>query len=204
MVATPIIQALLILLSLEPDSRLDMRSLSRRIRDGDREAFKILFDACYDKLLRFLIARGTRDSVAQDIIQNAFLYIWENRSKIDEGKSLRSYLYRIAYTRMLNHIKAQKKYDDTEEALQKELSDSDPVEELKARELMQVVDDAVRNMPPKRRAVFELCFMQEFTYKESAEMLEISVNTVENHMQKAFKDVRSAVSSFYEKTLSDT
>lgn len=199
-----LVQFLLVLLALEPDEKLDSKTLSRKIKQGDQQAFESFFNAHYDKLFRFLIARGIRDSVSQDLIQNAFLYIWENRSKIDEDKSLRSYLYRIAYTRMLNHIKAQKKFDESEDIFQNEFSDSDPAEELNAKELMQVVEEAVRNMPPKRRAVFELCFMQEFTYKETAEMMEISVNTVENHMQKAFKDVRTSVNAFYEKNLSDT
>lgn len=168
------------------------------IRKGDKRAFHKFFNAYYDQLLRFLSARGMSLAVAQDLIQNAFIYIWEHREQIEADKSLRSYLYRIAYTRMLNHIKSQKKFDSEVSPGEQGHSLENPEEELRGKELMDVVQTAVDNMPDKRKAVFELCFMQEFTYRETAEMMKISKNTVENHMTKAFKDVRSAVNVFYE------
>lgn len=192
------VHIIFILLALGAGELLDSREISRQIRNGDRRAFQKFFDTYYDQLIRFLRARGTSMAVAQDLIQNAFLYIWEHREQIEEDKSLRSYLYRIAYTRMLNHFKAQNKFDDEATPNEQEYSIENPEEELKGKELMDVVQSAVDQMPEKRKAVFELCFMQEFTYKETAEMMEISKNTVENHMTKAFKDVRTAVNLFYE------
>ncbi|MBO6870351.1 MAG: RNA polymerase sigma-70 factor [Balneola sp.] len=168
------------------------------IKEGDKQAFQKFFDFYYDPLIRYLRARGSSTDVAQDIIQNAFLYIWEHRDQIEEDKSLRSYLYRIAYTRMLNHFKSQNKFNDDATPNEYEYALENPEEELKGKELMEIVQNAIDGMPEKRKAVFELCFMQEFTYKETAEMMSISKNTVENHMTKAFKDVRIAVNYFYE------
>ena len=187
-----------LLLALNTGKLLDSKEISRLIKAGDKQAFHKFFDAYYDPLIRYLRARGSSTDVAQDIIQNAFLYIWERRDQIEEGKSLRSYLYRIAYTRMLNHFKSQNKFNDEVNPNEHEYALENPEEELKGKELMEIVQNAVDSMPEKRKAVFELCFMQEFTYKETAEMMNISKNTVENHMTKAFKDVRNAVNYFYE------
>lgn len=189
---------ILLLLALQSGDEQDSVSLSRRIKAGDPSAFQEFFDAYYDPLIRYLRARGTSLDVAQDLIQNAFLYVWENRKKINENKSLRSYLYRIAYTRMLNHIKSRDKFDDDAVPHEFERTSEHPEEALKAKDLMEMVQKAIEEMPEKRRAVFELCFLQEFTYKETADMMKISKNTVENHMSKAFKEVRKAVSDFYE------
>lgn len=198
MSGTAIIHILFLLLALRAGEHLDSIETSRLIKSGDKKAFQKFFDEYYDQLIRFLMARGTDLAVAQDLIQNAFLYIWENRSDIDQNKSLRSYLYRIAYTRMLNHFKSNKKFDYEADPNDQKFAQEDPEETLKGKELFQIVQSAVDKMPEKRKAVFELCFMQEFTYKETAELMEISKNTVENHMTKAFKEVRSAVNSFYQ------
>ncbi len=198
MTGTAIIHILFLLLALRAGEHLDSIEISRLIKSGDKTAFQKFFDEYYDQLIRFLIARGTDLAVAQDLIQNAFLYISENRSDIDQNKSLRSFLYRIAYTRMLNHFKSNKKFDYEADPNDQKFAQEDPEETLKGKELLQIVKAAVDKMPEKRKAVFELCFMQEFTYKETAELMEISKNTVENHMTKAFKEVRSAVNSFYQ------
>ena len=167
---TAIIHILFLLLALRAGEHLDSIETSRLIRSGDKTAFQKFFEEYYDQLIRFLMARGTDLAVAQDLIQNAFLYIWENRSDIDQNKSLRSYLYRIAYTRMLNHFKSNKKFDYEADPNDQKFAQEDPEETLKGKELFQIVQSAVDKMPEKRKAVFELCFMQEFTYKETAEL----------------------------------
>lgn len=204
---------LLVLLASMAGKMLDDKELSAEIRKGNKEAFQEFFDRYYDALFRFLRAKGTDTATAKDLIQNAFLYIWENRNKIDETKSLRSYLYRVAYTRMLNHVKYQKRFKDPqpdedeyngnpEDVFTDDDQLSQP-EMMEGKELLDIVKRAIHNMPEKRAMVFEFCFMQEFTYKETAGMMDISVNTVENHMTKAFKDVRKAVKEYYPEGISE-
>lgn len=192
------IQLLILLLAVRGGKNASSKEIARRIKEGDESAFKEFFDAHYNLLYRFLKSKGISNDIAEDLIQNAYLYIWEKRKNIDENKSLRSYLYKIAYTRMLNHVKYQKRFEEAE-IQEKEYADAGPEEKLRGKQLKDILQKLIESMPDKRGAVFELCFIQEFTYKETAEMMEISVNTVENHMTKAFKDIRPVIESLYNK-----
>ena len=195
MVDTAMIQLVLLALASSTAEELDDRALSRRIKQGDHQAFQSFFDGHYDSLLRFLLSKNIDSQTAQDLIQKAFLYIWEHRYNIDPEKSLRSYLFRIAYTRMLNHHRDNKKFN-TEQAVPARKTDLTPEDSARASDLQNAIERALQKMPDKRGTVFQLCFMQDLTYREAAKILEVSVKTIENHMGLAFKDMRQALQKF--------
>lgn len=185
---------LLLLLGAAVDSDTDDHGLYLRIRNGDQKAFKIFFEKHHDELFRYLKQKGLAKEAAEDLIQKAFVYIWENRDGIDETKSLRAYLFRIAYTRMLNLFRDHSKFDKNQEVPDVAESQNSADEALNRRELNNAIEKAISAMPDKRQEVFRLCFLQEFTYKEAAETLEVSVKTIENHMGLALKDLRASLS----------
>lgn len=187
------IHLILIQLALSSDGGLDSPELLRSIRQGDHKAFRKFFDRHHKHLYHFLLKRGVSEQVAEDLIQQAFLMIWEKREEIDETKSLRAYLFRIAYTRMLNHIRDHKKFSSTEPV---NPVTATPDEVMVHEELKEKIEAAISAMPEKRQTVFRLCFLQEFSYKEAASTLDISVKTVENHMGLALKDLRNALKTF--------
>ena len=76
-----------------------------------------------------------------------------------------------------------------------------PESDVDYRELLQIVKQAIKDMPEKRGLVFESCFMNQHTYKETAKAMDVSVKTVENHMTLAFKDLRAVLSDTYEEEL---
>lgn len=165
-----------------------------KIKKGDQKAFKKFFDTHHQELFRYLRSKGVGREAAEDLIQKAFIYIWENRTSIDEDKSLRAYLFKIAYTRMLNLFRDNEKFDKNKEVPDEAVAFSSPDQEIHQRELNQIIESAISAMPKKRQNVFRICFLQEFTYKEAAEFLEVSVKTIENHMTLALKDLRSTLS----------
>lgn len=172
------------------------KELYQAIKDGDQRAFKKFYDECFDKVYIYLSSRGIRSDVAEDLIQKAFIYIWENRDKIKPDLSLHAYLFRIAYTRMLNHLKSVETNDRDE--LKIEQSDETPLDKLQFNDLQESIVAAIQKMPERRRSVFEHCFLNEFTYKETAEILKITPKTVENHMALALKDLRASLKNFKE------
>ncbi|MCG2589727.1 RNA polymerase sigma factor [Rhodohalobacter sulfatireducens] len=190
------IHLLLIQLALHSSDDLDSTELLRSIKNGDHDAFRKFFDRHHKHLYYFLLKKGMSEQVAEDLIQQAFLMIWERRKQIDETKSLRAYLFRIAYTRMLNHIRDHKKFSDSAEA--DSVVTLTPDSTLINEELKEQIDRAIESMPDKRQTVFRLCFLQGFSYKETASTLDISPKTVENHMGLALKDLREALKSFME------
>lgn len=193
---------ILLYLAVSGSTGLNDRDLARRIRNGDLEAFRQFFEEHKAILTGFLRKRQVPDDVAGDIIQNAFITIWERRSEIDENKSLRAYLFRISYTRALNHFRDTAKFsgsnlDDDSPLLHIPKSDqAGPEQQADHAIIRNALDRIIAGMPEKRRAVFELCFIQELTYREAAEILDVSIKTVENHMALALKTVREGMEKF--------
>lgn len=196
MLHLPQVQLVLLALAASGSPGLDDRDLSRRIKNGDHSAFRTFFDAHHEALFRFLLSKGVPGPAAEDLIQQAFLMIWEKRREIDESKSLRGYLFRIAYTRMLNHFRDRSKFTDSEPEPPGDAAAVTPEDHARHKELLEAVERALEAMPEKRRMVFDFCFMQGFTYKEAAGTLDVSPKTVENHMGLALKDIRNALRDF--------
>jgi RNA polymerase sigma-70 factor (ECF subfamily) len=185
----PLLELLLLLAVAIPAG--EEEGLAIAIKSGDRTAFRRFFEAHHEALLRYLIHRRVSPDVAEDLVQNAFVHIWENRASIKPGGSLRGLLFRIGYTRALNHFRDTSRFADVapEDAPVSVAEESqDPAERDEVRALVQA---AVAVLPERRRAVFELCILQDLSYAEAAEALGISRKTVENHMGYALKAVRA-------------
>lgn len=170
--------------------------MSIAIRNGNHKVFKSFYKKHYPALYRFMLSRGMSHDEAEDLVQKAFIKIWDMRSGIDESKSLRSYLFQIAYSRMLNHIEYHSKFNDVEFP-DNRTSDSNPKQDVDHSELLSFIKRKISSMPEKRGMVFDLCFMKEFTYKEAAQTMDVSVKTIENHMALAFKDIRQSLIEWY-------
>lgn len=191
---------LLLLLAFAKYNGINPSELSVAIRNGDQDAFRTFYEEHYDGLYRFMVSRGMSHAEAEDLVQKAFVMIWEKRDGIDETKSLRAYLFQIAYSRMLNHVDYQSKFND-DGLPDEDTSVHTPETDVNYRDLLRIVKQAIRNMPEKRGLVFESCFMNQYTYKETAEVMNVSVKTVENHMTLAFKDLRAFLSERYDEEI---
>ncbi|MEO9886937.1 MAG: RNA polymerase sigma-70 factor [Balneola sp.] len=191
---TLLLQLILLLASIESDEFNDPE-LALKIKKGDHEAFKKFFDRHSAYLLNFLIKRGTAKEAAKDLVQQAFVMIWEKRDQIDETKSLRAYLFRIAYTRMLNLFRDHAKYNEEVDPELNASSEEEPDPETNDV-LNKAIEHAISSMPDKRQEVFRMCFIQEFTYKEAAQVMDVSVKTIENHMGLALKDMRESLKEY--------
>lgn len=191
------IEWIFLTLAVNSGHDLDNVDLYRRIKNGDQDAFKTFYERHHSELFYMLIGKGMSTAAAKDILQQAFIMIWEKRTEIDEHKSLRAYLFRIGYTRALNYFRDNHKFDKGSD-LPDETSPDDPSSDTERRLLMEAIEKAIKRLPKKRRMVFELCFMQGLTYRETAEALGLSIKTIENHMGNALKDMREALSEFKE------
>jgi len=192
------VEWLLLIFALSSSAKPDDSGLYHAIKKGDQNAFKTFFNKHNKEIFRFLVSRGVDPHVAEELVQKAFVIIWEKRSEIDPGKSLRAYLFQTAYTRMLNHIRDQKKFQERD-VQDKDAGNRAPDEILENEQLKIAIDRAVQKLPEKRRMVFEFCFLKDFTYKDTADVMDISVKTVENHMALALKELRQTLNEFQKK-----
>ena len=186
---------LIFLLAVRGSSINEDPDLILAIKRGDHNAFKKFFEKHHSYLYHFLLKKGISEQQAEDLVQQAFIMIWEKRAQFDETKSLKAFLFRIAYTRMLNIFRDTAKFDGNKDVAEEE-GESSTDKSLETQELGAAIEASIASMPEKRQAVFRLCFIQEFTYKDAAEFLEVSVKTVENHMGLALKELRGKLEGF--------
>lgn len=186
---------LLAALAPGPPETSEEAALAGAIRAGDHRAFRRFFDRNHAGLLRYLARRGVPDEVADDLAQGAFVYLWEHRETLDPARSVRAYLFRIAHTRALNHFRdtARLVREVPDDAGLETAPQSDAAE---AEQLNRALAAAIEALPERRRAVFELCFVQGLSHKEAAEALSLSPKTIEHQMGYALKTLRARLERF--------
>ena len=168
--------------------------LARKIKRSDSKAFKSAFDLLQAKLFAFLHYKLGDTAVAEDIVQEVFIKLWENRHQLKEELSLKSYLFTIANNLALNHIRHNKIVLKFQQEQKIELQVGDSVHnEIAKNELYESLLKAVAELPEKSRVVFMLSRFDDLSYKEIAGNLDISIKTVESHMGKALKLLRKSL-----------
>lgn len=179
---------ILLFLAFAASSDSDDRALAAAIAVGDHGAFKVFFDRNHLDLARYLQRRGLSEAETADVLQQAFLSIWEKRAGINPELPLRGYLFRIGLSRAYNRFRDTAKF--VWDATDFERIAGNEADPTTRRELLHALNVAIGSLPEKRREVFELCYLQELSYREVAAVLDISIKTVENHMSLALKDLR--------------
>jgi RNA polymerase sigma-70 factor (ECF subfamily) len=172
---------------------------------GDSAAFRRLFDACFGELYRFAYRYVRSPEVAKDLVHEAFLRLWRQRSQVDlAGAGARSYVYTIVRYQALDHLRRRR----VEERWRQEyaapimaeqgavLSPSGPEEDLAAREIRGTIDRALGTLPPRQQQVVRLRWQHQASYDEIAETLGISPKTAAVHFGRAIQRLRELLADF--------
>ena len=164
----------------------------RAIKEGQETAFEMIFKTYYQPLCRYAYSFLSDKEEAEEVVQSAFITIWEKRSTLEVQTSFKSYLYRMVRNACLNVIKHSKvKQQHVAQALAGgEPQHEHVTETVHSSELEIRISDAMKTLPEQCRLVFQLSRFEELKYQEIADQLNISVKTVENHMGKALKLMR--------------
>lgn len=150
----------------------------------DSGSFKKVFDKYYDNIRNFLYYRSGSIEVAEDLIQDVFLKLWENREKIRE-ESVGGYLYTIAANLIKNHYRRNEiSYHFLNSLTQKHNTES-PEYLLELQEFDRHLQQVLAKMPEKSRDVFLMNRIDGLTYADIAGRLQLSVKAVEKRMHKA-------------------
>jgi RNA polymerase sigma-70 factor (ECF subfamily) len=170
------------------------RQWIEKIHVGDVVAFELLFRTYYPRLCRFVQRMVQSHPIAEEIVQELFLSIWEHRETWQPRSSIRKYLYRAVKNSSLNHLNHQKIVKDWEgEELYTTsmMSESNPEREVFNNELANAIQKAIDRLPERCRLTFTLHRQDGLTYAEIASVLNVSIKTVETQMGRALKTLRS-------------
>lgn len=171
----------------------DERDLAARIRDGDADAFRHFFDTTHARLLRSLARSGLDAAAADDVAQQAYVWIWEHRAEIDLDRPLGGLLFRIGVTRGLNARRDARRTEALPDAEPEAGDTGDPAALADVRAALAA---AVESLPERRRETFTLCFTDGLSHREAAEALGVSPRTVEHQMALALGAIRERLAPF--------
>jgi RNA polymerase sigma-70 factor (ECF subfamily) len=163
-----------------------------RIRKGDKGQFEKLFRTSYVSLVRYAASLVKDQDTAEEIIQDLFVRIWQDREKLKIESSLNGYLFRSAHNRCLHHIahiRVVERHASEVAAMGEDTTES-PADRLQYRELQERIAGIIEKLPERCGQIFCLNRFEGLTYSEIAQKLSVSIKTVEANMGKALKEFR--------------
>lgn len=168
------------------------------IQNGNPRAFKCLMKMYFQELAGFANSFVKSPHVAKDIVQDVFANIWERRQSWNPTQSLNMYLYKATKNEALKSLRDQKTEDKYLEAYKDEqdkrevlLQEPDESEDFK-----QAAHQAIEELPDRARKAYKLHRRDGLTYKEIAQVMEISHKTVESQISRALRILRDRLSSY--------
>lgn len=186
-------------------SQKDTAELFDKIQNGDAKAFQILFDSWYDELCRFAILFVSDPQTAEDIVQNLFVKLWENRDRLTIKSSPKSYLYTSVRNNCLNQLRGKKKKIQIEYGHSLELAtDYEEDESEITKQLYKIAMMHIEELPERCRVIFTMSRNTEMTNREIAEHMNITEKTVENQITIALRKLREQLTPQLKKLLSLT
>lgn len=158
------------------------------------DQFKSIFDAYYHPVKNFLYYKLGDVALAEDLAQEVFLKAWEKKDEIIVD-TVKSYLYSIANNMAINHFKsARAKYEFELKADNPTPSSSEaPDYTMEKDEFAEKLETAISDLTENQRLVFLMNRIDNLTYKDIAQRLEISVKAVEKRMHKALESLRKKI-----------
>lgn len=168
---------------------------------GDEEAFRQIFEYYAQKLTQFSYSITRNKDAAREVLDEVFVKVWKNRTKLPEIENLTTYLYTAVKNSSLNYLSRKANEQKTEpfDFVSISLSTATtPEESMISAELFKKINDAVEFLPPKCKMIFKLVREDGLKYKEIGEILNISVNTVDAQMVIAIRKISEKVKMHFD------
>lgn len=165
------------------------------LKAGNADAYFQLYNKYHRVLYAYVLGFIKIPELAEDVLQEVFLKIWEIRERIDPTLSFKAYLYRISRNKVFKLLKKITADDELRIQVAYHISEAIEDADLKIQwqQYEQILRAAINLLPPQRQKIFKLCRQEGKKYEEVAEELNISRNTVKEHMVLAVKSIKEYV-----------
>ncbi|TCC96270.1 RNA polymerase sigma-70 factor [Pedobacter hiemivivus] len=166
--------------------------LLEKLKLQDPKAFSQLYNLYVKKIYAYALGILKSPALAEDITQDTFVKLWEHAASIQTDRSVQAFLFTIARNLSLNVIKrASRETWISDELFTHAIHQSeDGLQYTERKQTGEFISLAVNQLPPKRKAIYELCREDGYSYKQAAEKLGIKDSTVNSQMVKALKTIK--------------
>ncbi len=165
------------------------------LRDDSIEAFNALFRKYYRPLCAYAHRFVVREDV-EEVVQDLFVWLWENRHRVAVHAALSVYLFRAVYARCLNRIESNETKRRTEAQYWERHIDHCNMEDYQTEELITRIHASIQQLPDSYRQAFVMHRFQDKSYKDIASELNVSAKTVDYRIQQALKLLREDLKEY--------
>ncbi|GAA4130978.1 RNA polymerase sigma-70 factor [Sphingobacterium kyonggiense] len=172
--------------------------LLEKIRQGDTAAFQELYFRMRSKVVGFSYKFLHSQEDAKELTQEVFVKLWEHREKIDSNKNIESLLFVMVRYSILDAWKRKLRHDDFLETQSRIEQHQDSTSQyIDYQECYEVLIRSIESLPQQARKVYRLSREEGLTHQEIADQLQISTNTVSNHIKKSMRQIRTYFNNSY-------
>jgi RNA polymerase sigma-70 factor (ECF subfamily) len=171
--------------------------------DGDEKAFECIFNNTFQSLCFYAFQISANRFLAEEIVQEVFIKLWQNRDTIQIKENFKSYLYQMVHNQAITKVVQQQTQKNATNAtvsndvwqivLESSHYNAYLVEKLEAEDTQKIINETIDQLPPQGREVFTLSKFNNQTNEEIASSLNISVNTVRTHIYRALEKIKDAL-----------
>ena len=182
---------------------LGLSILQSQVAVGDTRAFRQIFDALFSNLTKFSFSFVHSKEAATEIVDELFVQLWVKRDDIMKINDLRVYLYTATKNASLNYISKKAKQIELEpyENLQVQMTDVvSPEQIMITKEMLQKIKEALDSLPPRCKLIFKFVREDGLSYSEVAEILGLSIKTIDAQMVIAVSRIRAKLMNVVETT----
>ena len=176
-------------------SQDEAQALVKALKEGNQLAFSIVYKTYAAQTFSLAFKYLLNKELAEDAVQNLFLKLWLKKEEIDETKPINRYLFTMLKNDLLNTLRDSKKNIYLLEdclSMVLELEDNSQNENLK-QEQMNIIQQALEQLSPQRRKVFEMKVWGKYSNQEIADKLNLSINTIKFQYSQSLKQIRATV-----------
>jgi len=155
-----------------------------------KREFTYVYDQFFEGIRCYLFYRSGNEELSTDIAQETFIKIWEKQFNY-EPKKIKSLLYKISGDMFISHLRREKIANEYLKEIKFNFKEEDTNNHMESAELLKTYEISLAKIPEKQRVVFLMSRMEDLSYKEIAERLQISVKAVEKRMSAALSKLRS-------------
>jgi RNA polymerase sigma-70 factor (ECF subfamily) len=169
--------------------------LVKKLQKGDMEAFDQIFKKYGDRLFGFALIYLKSKEETEELVQDVFMKIWENRKNLKEGSSLKSYLFTIAYHNMCRVFRKKNMHEKFLE--EKGFSENTTInleEQLEYKATLEQVDQLIGKLPEKQKIIFIKSRQEGKSSREIADEMNLAPGTVDNQISAALTFLRRNLS----------